>query len=166
MRTGQAQIFSWGWNADYPDPENFLFLLYGKNGKVKHGGENATNYRNKEADSLFEAIRYLPNGPERRVKINQLLTILRHDAPMIWGFHPIEYRLSHTWNAPAKSHAVAQNTLKYQKSNHKQREQFIQTKNKPDRWPFFAAIAFIILLGIPSLVFYQLRCRRPRVKRY
>ena len=30
MRNGTAQIFMWGWNADYPDPENFLFLLYGK----------------------------------------------------------------------------------------------------------------------------------------
>ena len=27
MRTGKAQLFSWGLNADYPDPENFLFLL-------------------------------------------------------------------------------------------------------------------------------------------
>ena len=24
---GTAQTFMWGWNADYPDPENFLFLL-------------------------------------------------------------------------------------------------------------------------------------------
>ncbi|MEC9315318.1 MAG: ABC transporter substrate-binding protein, partial [Pseudomonadota bacterium] len=39
MRRGQAQIFQWGWNADYPDPENFLFLLYGPNGKVETGGE-------------------------------------------------------------------------------------------------------------------------------
>ena len=28
MRKGTAQIFQWGWNADYPDPENFFFLLY------------------------------------------------------------------------------------------------------------------------------------------
>ena len=29
MRNGTSQIFQWGWNADYPDPENFFFLLYG-----------------------------------------------------------------------------------------------------------------------------------------
>ena len=40
MINGTGQIFQWGWNADYPDPENFLFLLYSKNGKVKFGGEN------------------------------------------------------------------------------------------------------------------------------
>ncbi|MGZ8187022.1 MAG: ABC transporter substrate-binding protein, partial [Methylobacter sp.] len=44
MRTGNAQLFVWGWNADYPDPENFFFLLYGPNSKGKHGGENAGNY--------------------------------------------------------------------------------------------------------------------------
>ncbi len=35
MRRGAAQIFLWGWNADYPDAENFLFLLYGPNAKAK-----------------------------------------------------------------------------------------------------------------------------------
>ncbi len=38
VRKGRVQIFSWGWNADYPDPENFLFLLYGGNGVVESVG--------------------------------------------------------------------------------------------------------------------------------
>jgi ABC-type transport system substrate-binding protein len=29
MRKGTQQIFFWGWLADYPDAENYLFLLYG-----------------------------------------------------------------------------------------------------------------------------------------
>ncbi len=52
MLKGTAQIFQWGWNADYPDPENFLFLLYGPNGKVGQNGENAANYDNPEFDRL------------------------------------------------------------------------------------------------------------------
>ncbi|MBL8459451.1 MAG: ABC transporter substrate-binding protein, partial [Zoogloea sp.] len=50
IRKGNAQLFYWGWNADYPDPENFLFLLYGAQGKVKSQGENAANYENAEYD--------------------------------------------------------------------------------------------------------------------
>ncbi|MGA1562238.1 MAG: ABC transporter substrate-binding protein, partial [Gammaproteobacteria bacterium] len=45
VRNGTAQMFMWGWNADYPDPENFLFLLRGSNAKVGSGGENASNYQ-------------------------------------------------------------------------------------------------------------------------
>ena len=53
MLKGTAQIFQWGWNADYPDPENFFFLLYGANSKVDNNGENAANYKNEEFDQLF-----------------------------------------------------------------------------------------------------------------
>ena len=39
-----------GWLADYPDAENFLFLLYGPNAKSKTQGENVSNYENPEYD--------------------------------------------------------------------------------------------------------------------
>jgi ABC-type transport system substrate-binding protein len=48
IRKGNAQLFEWGWNADNPDPENFLFLLYGPHKKVGTGGENAANYDSAE----------------------------------------------------------------------------------------------------------------------
>ncbi|GAG87397.1 unnamed protein product, partial [marine sediment metagenome] len=117
MRRGNAQIFTWGWMADYPDPENFLFLLYGPNGKVKHGGENAANYQNPAVDLLFEQIKSMHNGPERQQKINKIIKILQKDSPWIWGFHPIDFTLSHDWNRPSKPHAIANNTLKYERLN-------------------------------------------------
>ena len=36
VRKGKYQVYWLGWLADYPDAENFLFLLYGPNGKTKH----------------------------------------------------------------------------------------------------------------------------------
>ena len=37
IRTGDIQLFFFGWSADYPDPENFLFLFYGANSKILNG---------------------------------------------------------------------------------------------------------------------------------
>ena len=34
LKRASLQIFWWGWFADYPDAENFLFLLYGPNSKA------------------------------------------------------------------------------------------------------------------------------------
>ena len=55
MANGSLQIYSSGWKADYPDPENFLFLLYGPNSKVLHDGENVSNYNNPEFNRLIRA---------------------------------------------------------------------------------------------------------------
>ena len=66
IRKGNAQIFEWGWNADYPDPENFLFLLHGPQQKVGNEGENASNYSNPEYNRLFDQMKNMENGPERQ----------------------------------------------------------------------------------------------------
>lgn len=165
VRVGNAQIFSWGWLADYPDPENFLFLLYGPNGKVKHGGENASNYNNAAANRLFEEMKNLPNGPNRQKKIDQLLKILRKDAPWIWGVHPIDFTLSHQWNSPIKPHAMANNTLKYERLNPQQRSKLRKQWNKPVLWPIWVLLGFIIVMAIPLGITYWRREHKPNVKR-
>lgn len=165
VRTGNAQIFSWGWLADYPDPENFLFLLYGPNGKVKFGGENAANYFNPKIDQLFDEIKSMPNGPARQAKINKFLAVVRHDSPWIWGVHPIDFTLSHTWNKATKPHAMANNTLKYEQLNVKQRRDKQHQWNKPSLWPLWVILGFIILMLIPLIITFSRRQRRPNVKR-
>ena len=94
IRKGTAQIFSWGWNADYPDPENFLFLLYGPNSKVETQGENATNYQNPEFDNLFLKMMETPNGVSRQKIIDRMVELLREDLPWVGGYHPTTYTLS------------------------------------------------------------------------
>lgn len=148
MRKGNAQIFVWGWNADYPDPENFFFLLYGGNAKVKFGGENASNYQNPEFDRLFEQMRNMDNSTQRLQLIQQMQEIVRHDAPWIFGFHPKQFTLLHSWFLNRKPHVIANNTLKYQRLDIAARTQQRQAWNQPVFWPLvlFGVILVITIL--------------------
>ena len=166
VRTGQAQIFSWGWLADYPDPENFLFLLYGPNGKAKFGGENATNYENTRVDALYQEIRQLPNGPERLEKIRTLLNIIQDDTPWVWGVHPINYTLSHQWVTPTKSNPIANNTLKYQQLDPELRTKLQEKWNKPIIWPLIILLVLMVLIFLPLLIMYQRHENRSPTKKF
>ncbi|NIR95460.1 MAG: peptide ABC transporter substrate-binding protein, partial [Gammaproteobacteria bacterium] len=115
MHKGTAQIFMWGWNADYPDPENFLFLLYGPNSRVEKNGENAAGYNNEEFDRLFNQMKSMSNGPERQQVLDRMVAIVRHEAPWLWGYHPVAYSLHHDWYSNAKPNLMANNSLKYKR---------------------------------------------------
>ncbi|MGP0093560.1 MAG: ABC transporter substrate-binding protein [Xanthobacteraceae bacterium] len=140
-RTGAAQIFRWGWNADYPDPENFLFLFHSSQGKVKFQGENAANYINPEFDRLFEQMKNMQNSPPRQALIDRMVAILREDAPWSFGFHPKGYTLRHSWLGNAKPNQMARNSIKYEKIDVALREGRRAEWNKPVVWP----LAFIVL---------------------
>lgn len=156
MRNGQAQIFQWGWNADYPDPENFFFLLYGPNSKASHGGENAANYVNPDFDALFEKMKVMSNGAERQALIEQMLMIVRDDAPWIWGYHPKQFSLYHAWNSNVKPNLMANNTMKYRRINPEMRFKLQQTWNRPILWPLWGLLLLLILLILPaSWVYYR-----------
>lgn len=58
VETGKALFFRTGWQADYPDPENFLNCLYGKHIPANlsdHSYINSVRYSSAKFDSLFEA---------------------------------------------------------------------------------------------------------------
>ena len=150
IRNGTGQVFMWGWNADYPDPENFLFLLYGPNGKVEHQGENASNYANPEFDRLFDAMKYMEDGPERQALIDRLVEIARRDAPWIWGFHPKSFSLHHRWLLNAHPNQMANNTLKYRRLDPEQRQAARRDWNPPILWPLWAAGGVLVLLVLPA----------------
>ncbi len=166
MRKGAAQMFIWGWNADYPDPENFLFLLYGPNSKAKFGGENPTNYNNPKANRLFEQIGQMQNSAKREQLVQEMVRLIQQDSPVIFGYYPIQFSLNHSWNAPNKPHGIASNTLKYQDVNPKLRAAKRAQWNPPMVWPILLVLLAILLLLLPLIIGYWRKEKRPRVTRH
>ena len=157
MANGNAQMYRWGWNADYPDPENFFFLLYGENAKVGKGGENASNYRNPEFDRLFQRMRNMEDGPERLALIREMQEILRHDAPWVFGFHPKSYGLSHAWYRNRKPNLMANNGLKYLRIDAAERERKRAEWNRPRYWPLAILLLLAAVLVLPAYRVYRQR---------
>jgi len=148
IRKGDTQMFYYGWNADYPDPENFFFLLHGVQAKVANSGENASNYSNPEYDKLFEQMKNMENSPERQAIIDHMLEILRHDSPWLWGYHPKNYVLQHSWLHNIKVNIMANNKLKYWRVDAEQRDRMRREWNQPVRWPLWLGGLAILLLGM------------------
>ena len=159
LRKGAVQLYYLGWNADYPDPENFFFLLAGKEGRVKHGGENSSNYENPEFDRLFERMKNMDNTPERLAIVGQMTSILQRDAPWVWGFHPKSYALGHGWLGNRKPNNVANNTLKYQRVDAAARQKLRDEWNRPVRWPLVLITLGVLLSLLPAWSAYRRRER-------
>ena len=149
VRKGKVQLFSWGWNADYPDPENFLFLLYGGNAVVNTNGAgiNSSNYQNPKFDTLFNEMKMMKNSPLRKKKIEEMLEIVREDAPWIWGVHPKSLALFHKWYKNVLPNAMANNTLKYKRVDAELREKKQKEWNQPVIMPLILFVLFVMLTG-------------------
>ena len=154
IRRGNAQIFVAGWNADYPDPENFLGLLYGPNSQVKHGGENQVNYKNARFDALYDQMKYLDNTPQRQILINQMVDIARQDAPWMFGYFPRSFGLRQQWVSPGKLNVIANNTFKYRKLDPQLRQRMRERWNLPVGWPLLALLGMlaIALLAVAYVI--------------
>jgi oligopeptide transport system substrate-binding protein len=163
VRKGAVQLYYLGWNADYPDPENFLFLLAGSEGKVAKAGENASNYVNPQFDRLYEQLKDMesdgPRGQDRLAIIRQAISVLQHDAPWIYGFHPKSYTLGHRWLHNRKPTDVGNNILKYQRVDITERQRLRQQWNRPVLWPLAAAALVLVAVILPAAIAYRRRER-------
>lgn len=164
IRKGNIQLYYLGWNADYPDPENFFFLLDGNEGKVAKGGENASNYANPEFDRLFVRMKNMDNTPERLGIVRQMNRILHHDAPWVFGLHPKSYTLGHRWLKNRKPNDVGNNILKYQRIDVVDRAAARRAWNDPVVWPLGLGLLVLALAVVPAMIGYRRRERRAAVK--
>jgi oligopeptide transport system substrate-binding protein len=150
VRRGAYQLFMWGWVADYPDPENFLFLLWSESARSA-GGPNTANFSYPEFDRYFLAMRDAPDGPERLALIRQMRAIIERERPWIELFHPESYVLIHGWVSNAKPLGMSFSTLKYRDIDVAQRARKRAAWNRPVRWPAYALLALAVVVLAPAV---------------
>jgi len=157
VRRGKHQLFTWGWLADYPDAENFLFLLYGPGAKSVHDGENAANYQNPEYDKLYSQLRFMDDGPAKQAVIDQMVRILQTDAPWSWGYFPYASGAYHRWVLNGKPSIMVRDQAQYYRLDTADRVRSLQDWNRPSYWPL--ALLAVCLLGMAAWAIRLFRAR-------
>jgi len=79
------QIFWLGWVADYPDPDNFLYVLF--NSKQFGAPGNHTWYSNPDVDALTEKARNLSDMKDRIPLYHKAEDIILDESPWICTYH-------------------------------------------------------------------------------
>ena len=146
VRKGKYQVFWLGWNADYPDAENFLFLLYGPTGKTKFDGENTANYASADYDRLYVQMKTLEDGPEKQKLIDEMVRIAREDAPWTMGFFPYASGAAQQWVHNYKPSILVRDQGRYLRLDVPQRLASLAGWNSPVWWPLLLIGALLLAL--------------------
>jgi ABC-type transport system substrate-binding protein len=148
VRRGKHQIYWSGWLADYPDAENFLFLLYGPNAKSSSDGENVSNYQSPAFDTLFQQLKNLDDGARKQAVIDQMVKLLQDDAPWAWGYFPYSGGAYQAWVHNAKPSIMVRDSARHLRLDTALRAERVAAWNKPQWWPFVWMLVglFILLL--------------------
>jgi len=152
VKEGAYQIFMWGWIADYPDPENFLFLLWGTMAQANSGGPNTANFDDPEFNRLFEEMKGLDNGPERLAIIRRIRKLLEEERPWIELYHHESYALYHSWMKNVKPAGLSLPAAKYVDIDPVERKRLREEWNKPILWPAYLGLVLAGLIIIPGVV--------------
>jgi ABC-type transport system substrate-binding protein len=144
---GKHQIFWGGWLADYPDAENFLFLLYGPLARSKSEGDNFANYENPEYDKLYRQLQSLDDGPQKQAVVDKMVTILQQDSPWCFGYFPWGGMAFQQWVHNGKPSIMIRDMAQYYRLDAETRARKQAEWNKPVRWPL-ALLAIAALAAI------------------
>lgn len=111
-REGKLQFWQDGWALDYPDAENVLQLLYSNN---LPPGPNSTYFVNEEFDRLFERLKMIQDGEEKKQVMVRLEQIIHDELPWIMQHYARNYILIHSRLKNYRHSDLIFNTLKYLK---------------------------------------------------
>ena len=108
-RAGKLQMRQDGWQADYPDAENFMQNLYGPN----IGQTNDSRFKLPEFDRLYEESRKLPDSPERTKLYDRMTDLVVAYAPWRLTHHLLEDHVIQPWVIGYKPHPIRSDIWMY-----------------------------------------------------
>jgi ABC-type transport system substrate-binding protein len=152
VHKGAYQIFMWGWIADYPDPENFLFLLWGPMAESQSGGPNTANFDHARFNELFAEMKDRGNDERRLEIIREMRAILEEERPWIELYHRESYVLYHAWMRNVKPAGLSYPQAKYQDIDAALRARLRADWNRPVKWPAYALALIGVAIVIPGVV--------------
>ncbi|NTV46050.1 MAG: hypothetical protein HGB11_05925 [Chlorobiales bacterium] len=105
---GKLKIFLASWGADYPEPETFLNLVYGKVVPKSTDGEsylNLSRYKSETFDKVYSQALKISNQAKRYELYKKAEQIALNDAPIILTYHRLSYRFQQPYvrNYPINS---------------------------------------------------------------
>ncbi|MBI2468252.1 MAG: ABC transporter substrate-binding protein [Candidatus Rokubacteria bacterium] len=92
---GGTQWHRMGWIADYPDPENFLTVLFHTRNIGPPG--NTSRFSYPEVDRLFDEADRLPAGPARLAKYREAEKLIVEEAPWVFVYWYTSRLLQKPW---------------------------------------------------------------------
>jgi ABC-type transport system substrate-binding protein len=91
---GTVELVLSGWEADFPDPENFLEVLFARK---QWGANNNSFYYNPRVDALFAEAGHLTNMKKRYSIYDEAQRIIVADAPWVFLYYPVGYVIRQPW---------------------------------------------------------------------
>jgi len=85
---GLVPVVRFGWEADFPDPENFLEVLFDSRGR---GANNSSFFASPEVDRLLALAAPMPEGAERFAAYARIEQLILDAAPWVPLYHTATY---------------------------------------------------------------------------
>lgn len=87
---GLVPLFQLGWEADFPDPSNFLEVLFHSKNR---GSNNDVFYSNTAVDSLLDHAAVTIEPAARLELLGQADRLIMADSPWVPLYHPVAYQV-------------------------------------------------------------------------
>jgi oligopeptide transport system substrate-binding protein len=108
IKRNEATFFRFGWQADYPDPDNYLWTLFSSR---NIGQDNASRYSNPKVDKLLDQARTMTDWPTREKLYREAESQIIEDAPWVFLYSNVEYKLVQPYVRNQQLHPLIRNEM-------------------------------------------------------